>query len=103
MLPMSDVSQGPGWWLASDGRWYAPELHPDYKAHSAAGWWQASDGRWYPPEQHPDSVSAHLPGSSDASDASDASQPEGVTSPAKTDDVVASKESESKESPNAEW
>ena len=21
---MSDVSQGPGWWLASDGRWYPP-------------------------------------------------------------------------------
>jgi hypothetical protein len=25
---MSDTSQGPGWWLASDGKWYAPELHP---------------------------------------------------------------------------
>jgi hypothetical protein len=23
---MSDTSQGPGWWLASDGKWYAPEL-----------------------------------------------------------------------------
>jgi len=23
---MSDTSQGPGWWLASDGRWYPPEL-----------------------------------------------------------------------------
>ena len=22
---MSDASQGPGWWLASDGKWYAPE------------------------------------------------------------------------------
>lgn len=22
---MSDASQGPGWWLASDGRWYPPE------------------------------------------------------------------------------
>jgi hypothetical protein len=29
---MSDVSQGPGWWQASDGKWYAPELHPDYQA-----------------------------------------------------------------------
>ena len=28
---MSDVSQGPGWWQASDGKWYAPELHPDYR------------------------------------------------------------------------
>lgn len=27
---MSDVSQGPGWWQASDGKWYAPEQHPDY-------------------------------------------------------------------------
>ncbi len=26
---MSDTSQGEGWWIASDGRWYAPELHPD--------------------------------------------------------------------------
>jgi hypothetical protein len=29
---MSDTSPGPGWWLASDGRWYAPELHPDAAA-----------------------------------------------------------------------
>lgn len=27
---MSEVSQGPGWWLASDGRWYAPEQVPGY-------------------------------------------------------------------------
>ena len=26
---MSDTPHGPGWWLASDGRYYAPELHPD--------------------------------------------------------------------------
>lgn len=25
---MSDVQQGPDWWQASDGKWYAPELHP---------------------------------------------------------------------------
>lgn len=25
---MSDVQQGPGWWLASDGRWYPPESRP---------------------------------------------------------------------------
>jgi hypothetical protein len=30
--PVSDVSQGPGWWLASDGRWYPPETHPQYRA-----------------------------------------------------------------------
>ena len=25
---MSDVSQGEGWWLASDGKWYPPESNP---------------------------------------------------------------------------
>jgi TM2 domain-containing membrane protein YozV len=29
---MSDVSQGSGWWQASDGKWYAPDLHPEYQA-----------------------------------------------------------------------
>jgi hypothetical protein len=29
---MSDSSQGPGWWVASDGKWYAPEQHPDARA-----------------------------------------------------------------------
>jgi hypothetical protein len=32
---MSDTSQGPGWWIASDGRWYPPELHPSAVAHTA--------------------------------------------------------------------
>ncbi len=27
---MSDQSQGPGWWQASDGKWYAPERHPNF-------------------------------------------------------------------------
>ena len=27
---MSDVSQGPGWWLASDGKWYPPHQYPGY-------------------------------------------------------------------------
>ena len=25
---MSEVRQGPGWWLASDGKWYPPESRP---------------------------------------------------------------------------
>ena len=29
---MSDVSQGSGWWQASDLKWYPPELHADYVA-----------------------------------------------------------------------
>lgn len=32
---MSDTSQGPGWWQASDGKWYAPELHPDQPGATA--------------------------------------------------------------------
>jgi hypothetical protein len=40
---MSDVSQGPGWWLASDGKWYPPHTAPqqpapvDPAAHTGAG------------------------------------------------------------------
>jgi len=37
---MSDASQGPGWWQASDGRWYPPEqppaLRPDLPPPPAA-------------------------------------------------------------------
>ncbi|HEV8065458.1 MAG TPA: hypothetical protein VGP46_11525 [Acidimicrobiales bacterium] len=29
---VSDVSQGPGWWQASDLKWYPPDTHPDYQA-----------------------------------------------------------------------
>jgi hypothetical protein len=28
---MSDTQQGPNWWKASDGKWYPPESHPDYR------------------------------------------------------------------------
>ena len=31
---MSEPSPGPGWWLASDGKWYAPEFHPSRYAQS---------------------------------------------------------------------
>jgi len=34
---MSDVAQGPGWWEASDGRWYPPELHPNWPAQAPMG------------------------------------------------------------------
>jgi len=27
---VSDTAQGPGWWQASDGKWYPPEQHPNY-------------------------------------------------------------------------
>ncbi len=35
---MSDVSQGAGWWEASDGRWYAPEQHPGYRPPPPTAW-----------------------------------------------------------------
>lgn len=30
-----DHQVGAGWWVASDGRWYPPELHPDVQAEKA--------------------------------------------------------------------
>ena len=56
---MSDTSQGQGWWLASDGKWYppqqAPQPPPPPPGLPGPGWWQATDGRWYPPQgpMHP--------------------------------------------------
>ncbi len=43
---MSDVSQGVGWWQASDGRWYPPK---ESEEAPEPGWWLAADGRWYAP------------------------------------------------------
>jgi hypothetical protein len=34
---VSDESQGPGWWLASDGKWYPPELAPGAPPSSPGG------------------------------------------------------------------
>jgi hypothetical protein len=70
---MSDTSLGPGWWLASDGKWYPPQIEevtpaevvqsvqPSQTAPApagasssqGAGWWQATDGFWYPPTPQP--------------------------------------------------
>jgi len=60
---MSNVMQ-PGWWLASDGKWYPPQLRDTVKDRLVSpsgadesggpGWWLASDGKWYPPALHPD-------------------------------------------------
>lgn len=59
---MSDTSQGPGWWLASDGKWYAPQpvaapppvgVAPPpmgMDAPQGPGWYQAADGKFYPPQ-----------------------------------------------------
>jgi len=43
---MSNVSQGPGWWMASDHKWYPPESHPSYR----------------PPPPYPASLGSYPPG-----------------------------------------
>lgn len=39
---MSDTSQGPGWWLASDGKWYPPQPAPAARPEQEP-WWK----RWW--------------------------------------------------------
>lgn len=34
---MSDTSQGPGWWMASDGRWYPPTATPGVTTQPSTG------------------------------------------------------------------
>ena len=33
---MSETPQGPGWWVASDGKWYPPETHPSVRTDPPA-------------------------------------------------------------------
>jgi hypothetical protein len=40
---MSDVSGGPGWWEASDGRWYPPVVAPPPPQMPVTGGWTAND------------------------------------------------------------
>lgn len=41
---MSDGPQGPGWWQASDGRWYEPDLSQLPDPPLPEGQWRASKG-----------------------------------------------------------
>jgi hypothetical protein len=49
---MSDTSQGPGWWLASDGRWYPPETWtgPPSQAPYAPQVQTQQPSQQYPPQ-----------------------------------------------------
>jgi hypothetical protein len=47
---MSHVQMEPGWWQASDLKWYPPEQHPDYQYHrfrpsatAVAAWAEQAD------------------------------------------------------------
>jgi len=44
---VTDVPPGPGWWIASDGRWYPPESHPGVGA--ASPWAMPQPGPTFPP------------------------------------------------------
>lgn len=50
---MSDSSQGPGWWLASDGKWYAPQggQPPQGYQQPQQGYQQPPPGYYSPPAQ----------------------------------------------------
>jgi hypothetical protein len=70
---MTDISQGPGCWIASDGKWYRPEQHPNYvppppppqpttptsvsdasvpkRSDVAPGWWRDENGSWHSPSE----------------------------------------------------
>ncbi len=54
---MSEVPQGPGWWIASDGRWYRPEDHPAHRAPPppAPRWTPSAQvpPQWPPPQWPP--------------------------------------------------
>jgi hypothetical protein len=52
---VADTSPGPGWWQASDGRWYAPDAHPRYGPPApppapapAPGTPPSNSRRWWP-------------------------------------------------------
>jgi hypothetical protein len=49
------MSRGPGWWLATDGTWYPPELHPQYVSPRQPTP-QAIAGLKAPREHHTDGV-----------------------------------------------
>lgn len=60
---------------------------PDPGASPGSGWWQASDGNWYAPELHPDSIAtiaATRPGRSAVTRAAGASAPGGLSAPERT-------------------
>lgn len=53
---MSDGPLGDGWWEASDGKWYAPELHPDHRQPATPPppeWSQQPDRPRSIPEDNP--------------------------------------------------
>jgi serine/threonine kinase PknH len=51
---MTDEPQGPGWWQASDLKWYPPERHPNYEAPPPSPPPKLPPpSSWAPPQQPP--------------------------------------------------
>ncbi len=70
---MSDVSLGSDWWQASDGKWYAPELHPDHAPATPENEVDLTSSSWTDGSQlaPSDDVFSASPGSAFPSAASD--------------------------------
>jgi hypothetical protein len=63
---MSDKPEGPGWWIASDGQWYPPELHPSVRDDSSPRTVDQNTGtaqphRWQPQADKPTQVGPRFP------------------------------------------
>jgi hypothetical protein len=63
---MSDKSEGPGWWIASDGKWYPPELHPSVRDTPSTEVpaqvpTESEPHRWQGPAQEPGRVGPQFP------------------------------------------
>jgi hypothetical protein len=55
---MTDAGSQPGWWLASDGRWYPPSSHPD-PAHRAR--WASTPQPGLPTSEQPTEAVPTIP------------------------------------------
>ena len=58
---MSEVSQGPGWWIASDGKWYPPELHPSVTEATPDDDWESLVDLASQPLEEPEPVVTPVP------------------------------------------
>jgi hypothetical protein len=59
---VSDASAGPGWWIASDGKWYPPHLHPQIPSPPPADSFSGSPGAVYGRTGPEPSAFSGLPG-----------------------------------------
>jgi len=75
---MSDAFGGPGWWFASDGKWYPPEKHPDADYRARHGGVDAPDVSSPHTPTNPPRESMDEAASQDTIDLRDAPSPSGA-------------------------